>query len=101
MDPGDTPERAAERELLEETGYGVGKLVKIGEANPNPAIFSNRCHTFLARHVKKVCEPTPDQAEDIEVVLVPMGDIPRLIRTGKINHSIVVAAFNYYFLRSR
>ena len=101
VDPGDTPERAAERELLEETGYGASKLVKIGEANPNPAIFNNRCHTFLARHVKKVCEPTPDQAEDIEVVFVPMGDIPRLIRTGKINHSIVVAAFNYYFLRSR
>jgi len=98
VDPGDTPQGAAARELLEETGYQSEDWEQIGEVNPNPAIFSNRCFTFLARKVKKVADPTPDQAEDIETILVPLVDIPELIRQGKIDHAIVVAAFHFYFL---
>jgi len=73
-------------------------VVKIGVVNPNPAIFSNRCYTFIARNVKKVRNPMPDQTEDIEVVLIPLVDIPELIRKGKIDHTIVIAAFYLYFL---
>jgi ADP-ribose pyrophosphatase len=98
VDPGDTPEKAAARELLEETGYQAEEMVKIGVVNPNPAIFSNRCYTFLARNVKKVSNPMPDQTEDIEVVLIPLSKIPELIRKGEIDHAIVIAAFHLYFL---
>ena len=101
MDPGETSQGAAVRELLEETGYQAENCVQIGEVNPNPAIFSNRCFTFLARKVKKVADPKPDQAEDIEVILVPLSEIPELIRQGKIDHAIVVAAFHFYFLVSK
>ena len=100
VDPGDTPEEAASRELLEETGHRAEEWIKIGAVNPNPAIFNNCCHTFLARHLKKVAGPTPDQAEDIEVVLIPVSDIPELIRQGKIDHAIVIAAFHFYFLHT-
>jgi ADP-ribose pyrophosphatase len=100
MEPGDTPEKAAARELLEETGYQAEKFVKIGVTKPNPAILDNRCYTFLARNSKKVSDPMPDQTEDIEVVLVPLEDIPELIRTGKIDHTIVIAAFSVYFLQT-
>jgi ADP-ribose pyrophosphatase len=100
VDPGDTPEDAACRELLEETGYQAEEYVKIGVSNPNPAIFSNRCYTFIARNVTKVSDPRPDQTEDIEVVLIPLSDIPGLIRKGEIYHAIVIAAFSWYFLRT-
>jgi ADP-ribose pyrophosphatase len=99
VDPEDTPEEAAARELLEETGYQVEKVVKIGVSNPNPAIFNNRCYTFMARNVTKAQDPMPDQTEDIEVVLIPLVDIPELIRKGKIDHAIVIAAFYWYFLQ--
>jgi ADP-ribose pyrophosphatase len=98
VDPGDTPETAASRELLEETGYQAERWTKIGVTNPNPAIFANRCYTFLAQEIRKVSDPIPDQTEDIEVELVPLADIPELIRTGKIDHAIVIASF--YFLRA-
>jgi len=98
VDPGDTSQGAAARELLEETGYQSEDWGQIGEVNPNPAIFSNRCFTFVARKVKKGADPKPDQAEDIEVILVPLSEIPELIRQGKIDHAIVVAAFHFYFL---
>jgi len=99
VDPGDTPEGAAARELLEETGYQAEEMVKIGVSNPNPAIFNNRCYTFIARNVTKARDPMPDQTEDIEAVLIPLVDIPELIRKGKIDHSIVISAFCHYFLQ--
>lgn len=98
VDPGDGPQGAAARELLEETGYQTEDWAKIGSANPNPAIFNNRCYTFLARNVKRTGNPMPDRTEDIDVLLVPLADIPLYIREGKIDHAIVIAAFHYYFL---
>jgi ADP-ribose pyrophosphatase len=98
-DSGDTPEEAAARELLEETGYQANRWTKIGTTNPNPAIFNNRCHTFLAQNIQKVSDLIPDQTEDIEVVLLSLMNIPELIRTGKIDHAIVIAAFFMYFLQ--
>jgi len=100
VDSGDTPEEAAARELLEETGYQAERWTKIGVANPNPAIFNNRCYTFLAQNIQKVSDLIPDQTEDIEVVLISLMDIPELIRTGKIDHAIVIAAFSMYFLQT-
>ncbi len=98
VESGDTPEEAASRELLEEAGYQAKQWTKIGEVSPNPAIFNNRCQTFVARDLKKVGEPSPDQTEDIEMVLIPLSDVPGLIRTGAIDHSLVIAAFYWYFL---
>jgi len=99
VDPGDMPKRAAVRELLEETGYQARRWLKIGMVNPNPALFNNRCYTFLAQDIKKIAEPTPDQTEDIEVVLIPLANIPKLILKGKIDHAMVITAFCHYFLR--
>jgi ADP-ribose pyrophosphatase len=100
-DPGDTPEDAAVRELLEETGYRADEFTRIGVVNPNPAIFANRCYTFLAKDAKKVSDPMPDQTEDIEVTLVPIDHIPALMRRGEINHALVIAAFCWYFLQEK
>jgi 8-oxo-dGTP pyrophosphatase MutT (NUDIX family) len=99
VDSEDTPEKAAVRELLEETGYQAEEYVKIGVVNPNPAIFNNHCYTFLAQNVMRVQVPMPDQTEDIEVVLIPLADIPKLIRKGEIGHAIVIMAFCHYFLQ--
>jgi len=100
VDPGETPKKAAARELLEETGYDAEQWSKIGVVNPNPALFNNRCHTFLARNINRVTDPKPDQTEDIEVVLVPLAKIPRLILKGTIDHAMVITAFTHYFLRN-
>lgn len=101
IDPGDTPEKAAARELLEETGYQAQEYVQIGVVNPNPALFNNRCYTFIARNAQKIRAPMPDQTEDIEVVLMPISDIQELISKGEIDHAMVIAAFYWYFLETQ
>ena len=84
---------AAERELLEETGYIGEEMIKLGVCSPNPAIFNNELHIFFARNVKKVSEQKQDGSEDIEVIQVGLDQIPELIRSEKINHALVIAAF--------
>ncbi len=100
VDSGETPKKAAVRELLEETGYQAKKWSEIGAVNPNPALFNNRCHTFLARNINRIKDPMFDQTEDIEAVLIPLVKIPGLILKGKIDHAMVITAFTHYFLRN-
>ena len=98
MEPSDSPEEAARRELREETGYREGKLIPLGMVHPNPAIQNNVCHTFLASDVYREGELIQDEREDIEVVLRKLSEIPRLIREGTISHALVVAAFYRFYM---
>lgn len=101
MDSGETPEVCGRRELLEETGYEPGQIVHLGTVKPNPAIQSNLQHYILATGCRQVAELNLDHAEDIAVCLVPLADIPGLIRTGKITHGIVIGAFYWLNLYRR
>lgn len=98
VEAGDSPEQAAQRELLEETGYRALEMLPLGSVHPNPAILNNRCHSFLARGVYAAGPPEPDEKEDIEVLLRPLEEIPQLIRRGDISHALVLAAFYRLFV---
>lgn len=100
VDAGDTPEQAARRELEEETGYTCQELLFLGTLSPQPALFANRYHAYLAKGASPLGRQCLDQAEDIEVVLVPLAEVPQLIAGGAIVHSLVVCAF-YLFLARR
>lgn len=93
MDESETPEQCARRELLEETGYEPGDLVRLGTVRPNPAIQNNLQHYVLATNCRKISEPALDHAEDIAVHLVPLAQIPGMIRSGQITHGIVIGGF--------
>ena len=98
VEPTDTPEEAAIRELQEETGYRPGEIVSLGWSYPNPAIHNNRCYTYLAKNVMPAGIQKQDACEDIEVVFYPASDIEELIRCGEISHALIIAAFHRYFL---
>jgi ADP-ribose pyrophosphatase len=100
-DPGESSAEAAKRELLEETGYAGEEPELIGTVHPNPAIHTNRCHTYLVRNVVPRTQLRQDSTEDIEVQSVPLLQIPELIREGRITHALVVAAFYWYFSDKR
>lgn len=94
----DSPEEAARRELREETGYHASDMKLLGHVHPNPAFLNNICYTYLARDVSIAGEQEQDEKEDIEVVLRPLKEIPRLIREGEITHSLILAAFYRFYM---
>ncbi len=98
VDPGETPLEAGARELLEETGFAARGLAYLGRVNPNPALFDNTCHTFLAMDAEPAAPQRPDDTEVIEVVLAPLADLPGMVRRGEIHHSLVLAALTFYWL---
>lgn len=93
VDPGEDPAAAAVRELREETGYAGGSPRHLGTVEPNPAIQSNRCHTYLIEGCRRVAEPRLDPGEDIEVVTLPRSGLAAAVADGRIRHALVVCAF--------
>jgi 8-oxo-dGTP pyrophosphatase MutT (NUDIX family) len=99
IDAGEAPAHAAARELREETGYTAAALAPLGAVNPNPALFTNRCHTFLATGCALAGPPQQDDGEDMEVQLVPIAEAERMVRGGTIDHALVVAGLYLWRLQ--
>ena len=72
LEPGEAPDRAAVRELEEETGYRAGRWRKLAEFYPSPGVLSERTHLYVAQ------ELTPgtmrlEADEDLEPQIVSWG----------------------------
>ncbi len=92
VEPGEEPEAAARRELIEETGYGGGDWEPLGSLASSPSLKDNWAYLFLARGVEPVAPPDPDEHEVVEVVTIPVGEVRGLVRDGEIVSSSGVAA---------
>ena len=98
VDPGETPAEAGARELLEETGFRAGRMTSLGSINPNPALFANRCHMQVAQGCVRVAEIQNSATEETIVELLPLAALPDLLRSGGVDHALVVAALYAYEL---
>lgn len=101
-DPGED-RAAAERELAEETGYRARSWERLGEVEPNPAILDNRLTVWLATGLERLPpdeRPEGDEHEELEVVEVPLAEIPGLVRSGGIRHALMVSSLYLFDLHS-
>lgn len=99
--PEETPTDAGLRELREETGYEGDHPEILCEDLPNPAFLSNRCYTVLVQNCVLKHPLDWDHGEDLVTKLVPVADIPALIESGRIRHSIIVSALYHFDLWRR
>ena len=97
IDRGEAPEEAARRELLEETGCRAGKLTKLGQVNPNPALFSNHVHFFLAQDLECTNTQDLDNDEFVNVIRVPVADIKKDMGTEQFPHALMSTAMMFYY----
>lgn len=98
VDDGESPQKAAVRELAEETGYVPREVVLLGKSRPNPAIQNNWVYHYLALDCELKQAVRFDGNESIATGLVPLAEIAPLISEGMITHSLVVAAFHWFSL---
>ena len=82
----DKPLETAQRELLEETGYGLGDWSFVRRWPFNTANHSNFVFGFLARNVEKIAEVQWDENEEIEVLLWTKEKIKKAVEEGKVQN---------------
>ncbi len=97
IDPGEESLQAAQRELLEETGFGEGTWRYLGSVQANPAIHNNVCHHWLVEGVVVVDDPNPDAGEAIRVHLMTLDEIKTAIAVGKLKHPLALSALSRVF----
>lgn len=79
VEEGETPLHAAQRELLEETGYYSEEWSLIGKFSPNTSAMTNYCYSFLAKGAKKIQEQRLDLSEDIKIRLITESELRKLL----------------------
>ncbi|MDR3131003.1 MAG: NUDIX hydrolase [Treponema sp.] len=96
FEAGEEPEKAAARELLEETAYTAGRILKLGEMSPNPALMLNRVHFFLAEELRDTGKRNLDADEYVDVEIVPADTAIREMGKPPYIHSLMAAALMLY-----
>lgn len=87
---GETPDYCARRELQEETGYLAQKLERLTSFYSSPGFCTEFLHLFLATDL--LLNPLrADSDESIELIRIPLDDIPRLIASGEIKDAKSIA----------
>ena len=92
VEPGEDPEKAARRELAEETGYGGEEWEFLASLASSPSLKNNFAHLFLLRDAEPVAPLDPDEYERLEVVTVPLDELLGKVLSGEIVSSSGVAA---------
>lgn len=92
IEPDETPEEAARRELVEETGYESDEWVSIQSVSTEPARHTTTAHFFCARNARQTRPPAPEESEVLEIVKVPVSELARLATDGSIIHGVHVGA---------
>ena len=95
----DGVEGAARRELAEETGYFSDRWLSAGALYPNPAIQTNRVHTFLALDAVPRHEQKLDEGEEgLTLSSMPLAEILPALDRGLFSQAMHVASM---FLAAR
>ena len=93
IEEGETPLRAIQRELLEETGHAAESWEPLSALSPNPATPTNTLHGFLARGVTPAAAPALDATEAVTFEFLPVPAILDMIETGEFAQAMQVATF--------
>jgi ADP-ribose pyrophosphatase len=83
LDPGESPDATAERELCEETGYRAAQISRIAEWYVSPGIMNERMYLYLCQDLHP--GPTAHQPDErLEPVVVAWDEAVQMVVDGRI-----------------
>ncbi|MCP3012515.1 NUDIX hydrolase [Nocardiopsis dassonvillei] len=100
VQPGESPERAAAREVLEETGWRTGPLRPLVYVQPSSGLTDSEHHVFIADTAERVGQPQ-DAWEAERVEWVALDRVPELIRRRQLVSGTSVNALLYLYATGR
>jgi ADP-ribose pyrophosphatase len=86
IEPGETPEKAARRELAEELGLEAGSWQRLATIDPFTAAIHSTVSLFVARELRQV-DRAPEGTEVIKPVVMPLNEAIQAVREGTITHA--------------
>ena len=96
-----SPLVSAQRELLEETGFGNGEWTEYMTVSANPGTHTNLTHCFLATDVEQVTTQHLEDTEDLTVHILTLDEVKELLETDQIKQAIHAAPLWKYFAENR
>lgn len=82
IDVSESPIQAAQRELLEETGYGNGTFSIMANVHPLPALTDHQIYYIFAKDVEYIKPPALEPFELIQTALKDEKDLFQEIASG-------------------
>lgn len=95
LEPGEPPQRTAERELIEETGYRCGTMVPLCSFFMSPGILHEKMHAFVATDLV-AGETAREAGELIDNQLFSFDEIDGLLRSQQIQDAKTIATLLFY-----
>ncbi len=100
VENGESPEDAARRELLEETGFEAGKLENLGSLIPDTGRLSNQLWCFMASGATQK-EASPTLEKGIELVVCTQEDLVGHILESRLEHALNMAVIFLGLLKAK
>ncbi len=91
LDPGETPEECAGRELIEETGWAPGRLTKLATFFTTPGYSNERFHLFAAEDLIAETAAEPEE-EIVGMMEVTLAEAIQMVEDGRIEDGKTIAA---------
>lgn len=99
LDPNESNERCAIRELEEETGWHANKMEYYGAVYPSIAYTDEVIHLYVAKDLVK-SEQHLDKDETLEVLYMTLDEVVDMIAKDEIRDSKTIALISRYVLKN-
>lgn len=91
LEPGEPLQKAAERELLEETGYTARQWRSLGFLYASPGVLDEKLHLYIAQDLTPG-QAQPEADEQLEPKVIAWTDAVKMALNGEIKDAKTITA---------